>query len=199
MVTLSGTEGDGELYKLAVSGDRGAVQELVERHHGDLLLYVRAKTSVHGVVEDAVAEAWLQLFRHLRRAAEDPSKALKKPESVRFWLYRTAVNAMNDQFRTSSRQSDLADRVTVEARARGETAFEPDELEGLHGQERRSALREAFGRLSESCRELLALLTADPPLSYAEIAELVGRPVGSLGPTRQRCLEALRRQMGAAT
>jgi DNA-directed RNA polymerase specialized sigma24 family protein len=50
----------------------------------------------------------------------------------------------------------------------------------------------AFETLSEDCRQLLRLLTADPPLSYEEISELVGRPIGSLGPTRARCIERLR-------
>jgi DNA-directed RNA polymerase specialized sigma24 family protein len=48
--------------------------------------------------------------------------------------------------------------------------------------------------MSLQCRRLLALLAADPPLSYAEIAERLATPVGSLGPTRARCLDKLRSQ-----
>jgi DNA-directed RNA polymerase specialized sigma24 family protein len=55
----------------------------------------------------------------------------------------------------------------------------------------------AFEALSEVCRQLLGLLCADPPLSYEEIAEIVGRPIGSLGPTRSRCLERLKTTMSA--
>lgn len=196
MDRLSGSESDGELYKLALGGDRGAVEALVDRHHGDLQLYLRSKTNVRSVVDDAVAESWLRFFRHLKEAAEDPSRALQKPESVRFWLYRTAVNALNDQFRSSGRQSDLAQRVTSEAETQGRTSYQPDELAGLEGDERRSALRNAFGGLSERCRELLSLLATDPPMSYADVAELTGRPIGSIGPTRQRCLGDLRKLMG---
>jgi RNA polymerase sigma factor (sigma-70 family) len=123
----------------------------------------------------------------------------RKPESVRFWLYRTALNALNDQFRSSSRQSNLADRATSEARVRGETSYQPDELAAIEGEERRSMLRDAFGRLSDRCRELLTLMATDPPLSYHEMAEILGRPIGSLGPTRQRCLKELRRELGVAT
>lgn len=197
MVTLSGSEGDGELYKLAVSGDRDAVQALVARHHGDLVLYIKAKTNAHAIAEDAVADAWFRFFRHLKEAAEDPSRALDKPESVRFWLYRTALNSMRDHFRSASRQSDLSDRATSEAQARGMTAYEPDELADLENEERRSALRLAFTKLNETCRELLTLMSADPPLSYKEVAEVLDRPVGSLGPTRQRCLDDLRQHLGA--
>lgn len=199
MVTPSGSEGDGELYKLALSGDREAARELVDRHHGGLVLYIKSKTTAHAVAEDAVAEAWLRFFRHLKDAAEQPSRALHKPESIRFWLYRTALNAMRDQFRVSSRQADLADRATSEAAAQGMTVYQPDELAGLESDERRSALRAAFSRLGERCRELLTLMSVDPPLSYREIAEIVDRPVGALGPTRKRCLAELRQLMGAST
>jgi RNA polymerase sigma factor (sigma-70 family) len=192
---------DGELYKRAVTGDRSAVEALVSRHHGDLVLYLRARTRVEGAAEDAVAEAWLQFFRHVKKAGEDPSRALDKPESIRFWLYRTAVNALNTYFRGQGRQAELADRATAEAETQGLTVQDDDDLatlDAIEGEERRVRLRDALSRLGEQCRELLSLMAADPPLSYAEIAELTGRPVGSLGPTRQRCLSQLRRQMGVA-
>ena len=198
MVTISGAESDGELYKLACGGDRDAVEVLVERHHGDLTLSLRAKTKAQAAADDGVAEAWLRFFRHLQEVAEDQDKALEKPESIRFWLYRTAFNALNDQFRASSRQSNLAERATGEARAMGRTSYRPDELADIEAEERRSVLRQAFAKLSDRCRELLTLMAADPPLSYGEISELLGRPVGSLGPTRQRCLKELRTHLGSA-
>jgi DNA-directed RNA polymerase specialized sigma24 family protein len=55
----------------------------------------------------------------------------------------------------------------------------------------------AFEALSEDCRQLLRLLCTDPPLSYEAIAEIVGRPIGSLGPTRSRCLDRLKTAMSA--
>jgi hypothetical protein len=54
-------------------------------------------------------------------------------------------------------------------------------------------LREAFALLSQRCRELLSLLIADPPAGYTQISAALGMPVGSIGPTRARCLDALRR------
>jgi DNA-binding Lrp family transcriptional regulator len=41
-------------------------------------------------------------------------------------------------------------------------------------------------------QKLLEMLMADPPVSYAEISSQLGLPVGSIGPTRGRCLERLR-------
>lgn len=196
---LSGNESDGELYKLAVSGQRAAVEMLVERHHTGLVLYIKAKTSAVGVADDAAAETWLRFFRHLKEVKAGNGRALDKPESARFWLYRTALNAMRDQFRLSARQNELSSRASSEAKARGETSYSPDELANIEGAERRSLLREAFAKLSDGCRELLSLMTADPPLSYQEIADKLDRPIGSLGPTRQRCLNSLRSHLGALT
>ena len=63
---------------------------------------------------------------------------------------------------------------------------------GLVDDELRVALQAALAELSTACQDLLRLLTIDPPLSYADIGEALGLPHGSIGPTRQRCLERLR-------
>jgi DNA-directed RNA polymerase specialized sigma24 family protein len=59
--------------------------------------------------------------------------------------------------------------------------------------ERHAALREASGQLPPHCQQLLALLLHDPPLSYAQISARLHIPVGSIGPSRRRCLDKLRR------
>ena len=59
--------------------------------------------------------------------------------------------------------------------------------------ERRTALVDGLLELPAQRRELLLLLTEDPPPSYAEISRRCGIPVGSIGPTRARALEQLRR------
>jgi RNA polymerase sigma factor (sigma-70 family) len=61
-----------------------------------------------------------------------------------------------------------------------------------------SALREAFAHLPPCCQQLLALLIEDPPVSYAEISARLGIPVGSIGPSRGRCLDKLRRHPAIA-
>jgi hypothetical protein len=58
--------------------------------------------------------------------------------------------------------------------------------------ERHAALREAFARLPVSNQRLLALLTADPPVPYAEISAWLGMAIGSIGPNRRRSLDRLR-------
>ena len=63
----------------------------------------------------------------------------------------------------------------------------------LLADELHTALQQAFRELPPSYQQLLALLIHDPPLSYAEISARLGIPIGTIGPTRQRCLEKLRR------
>jgi hypothetical protein len=53
-------------------------------------------------------------------------------------------------------------------------------------------------RLPARCHELLRVLMASPPPSYAEVAAALGLPVGSIGPTRARCLQALRENLAAS-
>ena len=69
----------------------------------------------------------------------------------------------------------------------------PDPDRRLAADDDARALRSAFARLGEECRRLLTLMIADPPLSYDEIAVALDRPRGSLGPTRRRCLDQLRK------
>ena len=59
--------------------------------------------------------------------------------------------------------------------------------------ERNAALRAAFAELPTRCQQLLAMLTSDPPCSYAEISDKLQIPMGSIGPQRARCLGRLRR------
>ncbi len=59
--------------------------------------------------------------------------------------------------------------------------------------ERHMALREAFAQLPPCCQQLIILLTQNPPMSYAEVSARLGIPARSIGPTRRRCLDKLRR------
>ncbi|MHC4954230.1 MAG: RNA polymerase sigma factor, partial [Planctomycetota bacterium] len=61
------------------------------------------------------------------------------------------------------------------------------------GVEEEELVRRALAAVSERCRELISLLYFEPAaLSYDEIAERLGVPRGSLGPTRRRCLDRMR-------
>ena len=61
-----------------------------------------------------------------------------------------------------------------------------------------SALGRAFANMAERCQRLLRVLMSDPPPHYEEVAEALGMPIGSIGPTRARCLERLQREVEIA-
>jgi DNA-directed RNA polymerase specialized sigma24 family protein len=68
----------------------------------------------------------------------------------------------------------------------------------LLGRELHLALLAAVAALPEESRTLLALLMHDPPLSYKEISEQLGMPIGTIGPTRGRLMERLRQSASLA-
>jgi RNA polymerase sigma factor (sigma-70 family) len=186
------TKPDAELYGLALAGDRDAVRAIAERYHGDLVKHARAKTNSRATADDAVANAWLRFFQHLKHAAAEPERAIDKPESLRFWLLTAVRHSLLDIYRSTARADELIERVSEEEVAHGRLAYQPDFLERLTDGERRQTMLRAFAQLSEVCRELLSLLLLDPPMEYAAVAETLGRPVGSIGPMRQRCIDSLR-------
>ena len=65
--------------------------------------------------------------------------------------------------------------------------------ERLLDDEQLNEVLSAFEQISEKCRELLSLLCSDPPLEYEEISDVLDMPIGSIGPTRARCLDRMRR------
>jgi DNA-directed RNA polymerase specialized sigma24 family protein len=64
--------------------------------------------------------------------------------------------------------------------------------------ERHAALREAFTYLPPSCQQLIGMLIQDPPVPYAKISTELGIPIGSIGPSRRRCVDKLRRHPAVA-
>jgi DNA-directed RNA polymerase specialized sigma24 family protein len=74
----------------------------------------------------------------------------------------------------------------------GVVASAPEVDERILADERDQVVRDALSRLPRRSQRLLELLMADPPVSYADISNEMGLPVGSIGPTRGRCLAQLR-------
>jgi RNA polymerase sigma factor (sigma-70 family) len=171
-----------ELLTRAQGGERDAWDEIVRRYAGLVLAVARA----HGLDAHAAADVsqvtWLRLVEHLDR--------LRQPERLGAWL---ATTARRESLRTVrlARREVATDDQDLE---RGHDQMPPLDAE-LLAAERDAELWRAFGSLSERCQRLLGLMVADPPLRYAEIAAALDRPIGSLGPTRRRCLDCLRRAM----
>jgi RNA polymerase sigma factor (sigma-70 family) len=171
---------DAELLTdLARGGEAGgpAWSALVARHSPALYAVARSFSLDRETAEDLVQTAWLRL---LERAGQ-----VRDPEALGGWL---CAIVRNEARRLLTRRREIP--AVLELEQRPDAADEADA--GLVRDERARALRLAFSYLGEECQRLLRLLLADPPLSYDQVAASLGRPRGSLGPTRRRCLEQLR-------
>jgi RNA polymerase sigma factor (sigma-70 family) len=166
------------LVALALDGESTAWDELVERLNR---VAWRAIAGFDLAVEDrkdAFAATFCRLYERL--------DTVREPAKLPGWIATTARNEVLTLLR--SRRRDIpSDNLDLRL-----PAARPDFASDLMDTELRDALHAALTRLSPDCQELLRLLTVDPPLSYAEIGELLDMPHGSIGPTRQRCLERLR-------
>lgn len=166
------------LVARALDGDSTAWEELVHRLKNVAWRTIGGFTLSDEDRKDAFAATFFRLHERL--------STVRDPSRLPGWVATTARNEVLTVLRARRRDLpvDLGDNDVP--------AVEVEPAAGLIDRERRAALHAALQRLSAPCQQLLRLLSVDPPLSYAEIGETLGVPHGSLGPTRQRCIERLR-------
>jgi RNA polymerase sigma factor (sigma-70 family) len=169
-----------DLVTAARGGDKRAWEELVERYAPLIWSICRRYRLADADAEDIVQAVWLYLVEQLDN--------IRDPEALPGWLATTTKRACTRARR--ARSALPADDQVLDSIPDQRTAPAGHELIVA---ERDAALREAFARLPPECQQLLALLMADPPVPYVEISARLGIPVGSIGPTRRRCLDKLRR------
>ena len=130
---------------------------------------------------DAVQTTWLRLVEHLDRI-EDPNR-------LPGWLATTIRRECLRILRRSKREQPSYDDEGLPDFADDSAPLDSSLLLA----ERDAALWRALEQMPEKCRLLIRVLMASPPPSYAEVAAALDMPIGSIGPTRQRCLDRLRR------
>lgn len=180
-----------DLVRDAAAGDQRAWDGLVERYM-PLVMSVAARYRLaEGDVADVSQTLWLRLVQSLH--------TLREPQALPGWIVTTTRNECFRVLRTGQRVTPYdpltespADRVDL----RGASTADLDEE--LLREERHEALLAAFAELPDRHRELLLLLLADPPPSYAEISDRLGMPIGGIGPTRARAVARLRRSPALA-
>ena len=170
----------GDLVRAAAAGDSGAWQALVD-HFGGLVWSIARANGLDRVdAADVVQTVWLRLVDNLHR--------LREPERVGGWLTATARHESIRVSRQRQRSVPTDDPAVFDRSSGGDD----DPARGMLRRERDAALRALVADLPDRWQDLLELLLADPAMSYAEVATGLSLPLGSIGPTRQRCLRTLR-------
>jgi RNA polymerase sigma factor (sigma-70 family) len=175
------------LVARARNGDKQAWDALVERYAPLIWSICRRHRLGCADADDVGQSVWLRLVDQLDRVRE--------PAALPGWIATTTRRECVRFLSASQGPRATVYPLDIESL--------PDERAGsaeqeLLAAERHAALREAFSQLPSGGRQLLALLIADPPAPYSDISAQLGIPVGSIGPTRSRYLDKMRRHPAIA-
>jgi RNA polymerase sigma factor (sigma-70 family) len=191
-------DSDDDLMELVVgcrAGDNAAWAALVQRFQR--LVY--AVVCRMGLDEHDAADVFQTVFERLQKHLP----TLKDPARLRAWVVTTAKREGLLQRQRARRMVSMTVVESDDGLGLGEwdvpdEALVPEQL--LSHLQQLDRLRQAIEQLEPRSRRMIELLFSDKDqrLPYEDIARQLGMPMGSLGPTRQRCLDRLRRILTAA-
>ncbi|HEX4061284.1 MAG TPA: sigma-70 family RNA polymerase sigma factor [Streptosporangiaceae bacterium] len=164
----------------AADGDQLAWASIVSTYSGLIWTVARAYRLSAADSADVFQGTWLRLVEHLGD--------IRDPGRLGGWLATTARREALQLLRRTGRDVPVDDISAVSETAHGVSPTADEELLKTEDQK---TLWSAFGQLSDNCQRLLRLLFAEPPALYADISTCLGIPLGSIGPTRSRCLASL--------
>ncbi len=182
---------DESLVLRCLNGDNAAWSALMDRYRPLIGSIVRRAGLDDHCAADVMQTVFARLVVHLPRLAQ--------PGRLQAWLVTTTKRESWLQCRIGHRTVSMTalddaeyDRQDLEIIDRS-----PIAEEALASRQQLDQLREGLCLLDGRCRDLLEWLFPqdEDPLSYAEIARRLEAPVGSIGPTRTRCLDKLRRMV----
>jgi RNA polymerase sigma factor (sigma-70 family) len=168
------------LVRASASGSETAWNELVRRYSPLVMAVTRTYQLTADDANDVSQTVWLRLVENLAN--------LREPDALPGWLATTTQRECIRQLRQGRRVLPV-DPHTDGALQVCETV-DPDT--DILRAELHQALRDGLADLPARDQALLKLRTADPPKSYEEISQLLGMPIGSIGPTLRRSLDRLR-------
>ncbi len=182
---------DPQLIGSCLSGEAGAWDAMVERYEAFVYsVLLRAGVS-RSDADDLFQDVFLLLYSHL--------SSLRDHDRLAGWL---ASTAKREVWRLHRRRAATAGQMPEQeweverAQPVGtDAAALPDE--SVLALEDARLVRQGLEQLGERCRTLLTLLyMEEPPLAYTEVSERLEMPIGSIGPTRARCLQQLQKILG---
>jgi RNA polymerase sigma factor (sigma-70 family) len=168
------------LVRRAAQGDRHAWERLVDQYARLIWSITVEFKLIESDAADVAQTTWLRLLQHIDR--------IEYPDRIGSWL---AATARNECLRSLAARK----RVVLgheDDELQSVATYEPEIDERLLADENAQVVRDALSRLPRRWQRLLEMLMADPPMPYTEISDQLGLPIGSIGPTRGRCLARLR-------
>jgi len=168
------------LVRASASGSETAWNELVRRYSPLVMAVTRTYQLTADDAKDVSQTVWLRLVENLAN--------LREPDALPGWLATTTQRECIRQLRQGRRVLPV-DPHTDGALQLCE-AVDPDT--DILRAELHQALRDGLADLPARDQALLKLRAADPPKSYEEISQILGMPIGSIGPTLRRSLDRLR-------
>ena len=179
-----------ELLRRARARDPEALTRLVEFYSARVFGLLYRLTRTRDAAEDLLQETFLRVVRALGQYEH-----VGKFEA---WLFRIAANLARDRARAQRRRGaavPAGDRDVDEARGAGQHAGRPgDPEQGLVDREQGERLARAVARLSDAEREII-LLRHYSELSFREIADVLGVPLGTALARAHRALGRLRQEL----
>jgi RNA polymerase sigma factor (sigma-70 family) len=176
-----------QLVTRARGGDKRAWDALVERYVPLIWSICRKYRLGRDDADDVGQNVWMRLVDQLDK--------IRDPAALPGWLAITTRRECGRLVRAAHAPGAVARELHAEIIP--DRQAEPAEQK-LLAAERHAALREAFTCLPPQGQQLIAMLIADPPVPYAEISARLGIPIGSIGPTRSRYLDKMRRHPAVA-
>jgi RNA polymerase sigma factor (sigma-70 family) len=163
-------------------GDEEGLDDLVRLLSPVLWQVVRATGLDRERAEDVVQTTWIALVDH--------ADSITSPQGISAWLCTSARREAWRAGRLANRERPVEDELL----AHGLPDHESPEKQVLLDDEA-ELVRQCLGRLPERCQKLLRIVAAGPRPNYTDVAKTLGMPVGSIGPTRGRCLDKLRQEL----
>ena len=172
----------GSAFRRWRDGDQRALDDLVRLMSPVLWHVVRATGLEREPAEDVVQSTWLAMVRS--------AEGISDPQAVSGWLCTTARREAWRTRKQSTRSTPVEDEA-LEFRLPNEES--PEAAVVLDDEQRR--LWSSLAKLPERCQRLLRIVAAEQRPDYTRIASDLQMPVGSIGPTRGRCLDKLRAEL----
>jgi RNA polymerase sigma factor (sigma-70 family) len=177
---IKSSKQDDFLVQECLKGSEDAWSALIDKYK-NLIFSIPIK---YGFSRDEATEifqeVWISVLKDLSQ--------LREPRALGAWLIQMTSHKC---FRWKEQRNRYVETELQETLA-DELPKIPEEL--LREIEREQTLREALAALSPDCRRLVELLFfEDPPVPYEELSKTLGKAKGSIGATRMRCLDKLRR------